>query len=281
MLNITKRGLIPLINAWGQKLESEHFSAPPVVIGGCARSGTTMLLAMLSAHPSIFAFKKELGFLTQWKRDPEGSGYIPSRMDRMYRELIRSRIPEGVRRWCEKSPANVRHIEKILEYFKERVRFIHIIRDPRDVLTSEHPKPSKKGGYYVSAERWVKDVKAGLAFKGHPSVFTLRYEDLVRNPDMELDRICSFIGEEREKELEEWSAHTDVKKNPAWEGEVKPFHQGSIGKWRKSAFKERVEEILSYPGLKELMLKAGYQPEKEKGNPSASSPLLRGEGTEG
>ncbi len=253
--------IAPLFKRFGEKIERSRFSHPPILIGGCARSGTTLLLGILGAHPRIFPFPKELGFLTHWEEDQRTAKQVPSRIDRFYRELILHRIPRTVHRWCEKSPANVRHIDKILDFYGEGVRFIHIIRDPRDVCISEHPQPSKRGRYHVDPERWVRDVKAGLEYQEHPSVLTVRYEDLIRHSHEELDRICRFIGEERPPEIDDWSRHTKVKQNRAWKAGAKPLTERSIGNW-KEADPERLREILEYPGLEELMQHCGYAEEE-------------------
>lgn len=47
-------------------------------------------------------------------------------------------------RYCEKSPKNVLYIEKLLEAFRGEEKVIHVVRDGRDVITSEHP--SKAAG---------------------------------------------------------------------------------------------------------------------------------------
>ncbi len=107
--------------------------------------------------------------------------------------------------------------------------------------------------------RWIWDVKAGLEYEGHPSVLTLRFEDLLRHTEEKLNRICRFLGEEMVQELEDWSFHTNVKDNPAWEGGAEPLSTRSIGKW-KNADPERIREILQYPFLKEIMEQCGYSP---------------------
>ena len=55
-----KKIFIPLITAIGKKIEKRRFTCPPVYIGGCGRSGTTLLLSILSAHKDIFACPREL-----------------------------------------------------------------------------------------------------------------------------------------------------------------------------------------------------------------------------
>ena len=162
MENFLKRHIgNPMINALGRWKERRNFTRDPILIGGCGRSGTTLLLAILSAHPNIFAFSRELVAVVDWKpADNDPDSLEPARLDRLYRELLWRRIPPSAQRWCEKTPRNVHHIDKILDFWPNS-RFFHIVRDPRDVLTSRHP--TRPDEYWVSPERWVRDVRAGLA----------------------------------------------------------------------------------------------------------------------
>jgi len=114
----------------------------------------------------------------------------PTRIDRFYRHLLAKRIPPGNRRWCEAPPRNIHHVENILQYW-DKTFFINIIRDPRDVLTSKHR--NKPGEYWVSLNRWVKDVNRGLEYEDHPRVFTVRYEDLVQNFEPTIQKLCAFM----------------------------------------------------------------------------------------
>ncbi|NIR47629.1 sulfotransferase, partial [candidate division KSB1 bacterium] len=111
----------------------KRFTDCPIILGGCARTGTSLLLSILAAHPRIFAFPTETGVFSNWQyngNSNEGSPkYVPERMDRLYRYILSHVIPKSATHWCEKTPSNVRHIDKILAYFDHKVKFIHLIRD--------------------------------------------------------------------------------------------------------------------------------------------------------
>ncbi|PSR05601.1 MAG: hypothetical protein BRD50_00415 [Bacteroidetes bacterium SW_11_45_7] len=159
MLKAYKKPFLPLIVKWGSKVEANQFCDPPVFIGGCGRSGTTLLLSILSAHKDIFACPKELGAFNKIEADENGYR-TPKRIDRLYTSLIINQIPRQARRLCEKSPSNVKHIDDIANYYRGNFRFIHIIRDGRDVVLSKHP--TAKDRYWVGPQRWVNDVRSGL-----------------------------------------------------------------------------------------------------------------------
>ncbi|MFW6026391.1 MAG: sulfotransferase family protein, partial [Candidatus Woesearchaeota archaeon] len=179
------------------------------------------------------------------------------RLDRFYRYILFNKIPDDKDRWCEKTPANVRHFDKILSYYNNNVKLIHIVRDGRDVMLSKHPK--KPNSYWVSPERWVSDVKAGLKFEDHPNVFTVKYENIILNYSEVMKDLCNFIGETFTDELKDWYANTVVKKNKAWDGKVKKLHSNSIAKYKNTSDKKRVKEIMSNEDVVSLLKKLNYE----------------------
>lgn len=240
----------PLINHLGQRKERKYFSKVPIFIGGCARSGTSLLLSILSAHPSIFCFPKETDAFTEWE------GEKPVRIDRMYRELLKIRVPESTHRWCEKRPYNILYVAEILRYFKS-ARFIHIVRDPRYVCTSVHPERPNK--YWVSPQRYIRDVNAGLKYKDHPQVLTIRYEDLVIDFDKTIHLVCEFIDEEPYHEILNWYEYAMVRSNRAWFTDLQSLDPSSIKRWKDPIHTDRVKEILANEKICGLMGKMNYK----------------------
>jgi hypothetical protein len=253
MLNRFKKPFLPLLSFLGKKKMERAFDREPVIIGGCGRSGTTLLQSILSAHPSIMGFPKELSVFNYW--DEKKERIRPLRIDRLYREVFIRKIPSEVRRWSEKTPRNVRHIERIMDYFDGRVKFIHIIRDGRDVVLSQHPD---KKGYWVDPRRWVDDVKEGLKHADHPNVLTIYYENLVRDYEGTLKQILDFIGEPFASELKQWHEHTSLKKSNAWHEGVRKLSDRSIGKWRKKQNQSRVEAFMKNEQARKLLEQLGY-----------------------
>lgn len=244
----------PIINAFGRRKERAHFSRPPILIGGCGRSGTTLLLAILSAHPNIFAIPTETDAFTEW--ESTSRGLEPVRLDRLYRALLRHSIPKSKHRWCEKRPANVHFIPQLLQYFGSEMRFIHLLRDPRAVCTSVHPEIPNQ--YWVPVERYIQDVSAGLLYREHPQVLTLRYEDIVVSPQDQIRQICEFVGEEPVSEILHWAEHATVKKNRAWFGGLEDMHTRSLMKWSALEHDQRVAEVMADQRIIALMEKCGY-----------------------
>ena len=244
----------PLINRLGKIREERNFSNPPIIIGGCGRSGTTLLLSILDAHPEVFAFPDEMSVFNHWNK--KSKNIKPQRFDRIYRYLLTHRIPGTAKRWCEKTPRNVRFIQDIFDYYNEDVYFIHIIRDGRDVVLSKHP--SNPDEYWISPQRWVRDVKAGMIYKKHPKVLTIKYEDLIENYPATIKKICNFADLEITPKLENWFEHTQVRKNNAWHNGLQKLHGNSIGKWQEPKYKKRVDDFMRHEDAVELLKELGY-----------------------
>lgn len=208
-----------------------QFNKGPIFIVGCGRSGTTLLLSVLGAHPRIFAIPFETRLYHFFCPSGKKKKDRIKRKKTMLGYLFKEKIPAGKKRFCEKTPRNVHFISDIFLDYGEKARVIHIIRDGRDVVSSKHPKYK---GAYVSVDRWVKDVKAGLKYKDHRQVHTVKYEDIISKPQETLSNIMRFLNEYFSEELLEFSKFTNIKKHGAISGEIRPFHSESIGKYKNN-----------------------------------------------
>jgi len=255
MLRSWKKPFFPLVKKCGRYKEKKNFSDPPILIGGCGRSGTTLLLSILSAHSEIFAFPRELGLFNSVYQDDSGRWH-PSREDRLYFHLLKNTVQPTARRWLEKSPSNVTRIQEIDDHFEGRFKMIHIIRDGRDVVLSVHP--TDPSGYWVEPQRWVHDVNKGLDFEDHPQVHTLRYEDIIRDYETTISSLLDFLELPLSEEMKNWHDHATVRTNHAYFKSVEELHAKSIEKWKRTSDTKRVQEFLRYPGTVELLKRCGY-----------------------
>jgi len=206
-------------------MAEDRLPAPFVV--GLTRSGTTLLRMMLDAHPEL-TIPPETHFvpdLIKAARAEEGTDGMLAAMTgsrtwgdfgidaEEMRERL-DRVPSGdgaaaVRaffdayakrqdkpRWGDKTPAYMLSVQRIGRTLPES-RFIHLIRDGRDVALSqtarainEQPPPPEQAARWVKRIRKSRDQAATL--KGARYV-EARYEDLVRDPETTLRRICEFV----------------------------------------------------------------------------------------
>jgi hypothetical protein len=250
MLRSFKKPFLPLITAMGRRIERRRFSDPPIYIGGCGRSGTTLLLSILSAHEKIFACRRELGIFNDAATDEHGRVY-PGRIDRLYRTFLSSDIPATATRWCEKSPSNIYHVDEIETYHAGDFKFIQIVRDGRDVVLSKHP--TNPDEYWVSPQRWIDDVGFGKQYLDHPKVHTILYHDLIEQYEETIGGICKFLEIEMTPSIAQCHQHAKVKRNNAYFGKVKALSNKSIGKWKKDENRARARELTDIPEAMELL----------------------------
>ena len=112
----------------------------------------------------------------------------------------------GKRRWAEKTPLNVRHLAWIFRHFPN-ARFIHVLRDGRDVACSlrSHPVRRFVDGAWLSVPQnrtiascvgqWLTLTGEGMRWRADPRYVEIRYEDLVQDPETTMRRVMAFVGE--------------------------------------------------------------------------------------
>jgi hypothetical protein len=192
-------------------VEREPVRAPCFLVGS-ERSGTTLLRLMLDHHPDI-AFDKEFDFTVTMVSDtgqlPPVEKYVkwvvtvrgmsfevdPSLS---YLDLVHDFLQQ--KRAASKAKAHVgatvhREFER-LRFLWPTARYIHLVRDPRDVARSVVQK-GWAGNVYHAAEFWLDAERSWDTLAPHLSddrAIEVRYEDLVTDPERTLTAICRFIG---------------------------------------------------------------------------------------
>ncbi len=209
-----------------------HLPAPFVV--GVGRSGTTLLRLMLDAHPEL-AIPPETHFLPALiglfdGREPDTeelveaveshAGWRDFGMDEDELRAAfetRSRVEapggpaEAIRsfysayaarhskpRWGDKTPVYIESIGRIGTALGGQARFVHLIRDGRDVAVSRGARAVKRGREATpareEAETWKRRIEGARAEAGSVSHYLeLRYEDLIAEPERVLRKVCEFI----------------------------------------------------------------------------------------
>lgn len=232
-----------------------RFVDGPIVLGGCGRSGTTLLLSILSCHPHICAIPLETQALcpTAYRQLDLSA---PLDLDSIAQALRNCESPSTATRWCEKTPKNVLFFGRIIETLGPAARLIHVVRDGRDVVTSVHPSDPER--LWVTRQRWVDEVSAGLAFADHPQVLTVRYEDLVTSFEPELKRLCSFLDEAFDDAFLRYPEAARVRKADGWFTEARPIDAASVGRWRLPEHRDVVRELMQDERAAALLERLGY-----------------------
>ena len=170
-------------------------------------------------------------------------------------------------RWGEKTPSNVRCLDALFRFFPE-ARFIHIIRDGKDVVCSlrTHPQYRWEDGRRVPTgicnpwrqcvEEWVNDVRTGLSRRGDARYYEVRYESLVNHPEETLRPLLYWLEEPWEASILD-AYRSD--ESPTHPGLAKPIHQVG-GPSGGSGISPRRRGSNSYPAANELLVELGYAP---------------------
>lgn len=200
--------------------------APAPIVVGVGRSGTTLLRLMLDAHPEL-AIPSETHFLAGMLNHPPegGEAFVATLIaahtwndfhlnPRELSELVAAKgqfdLAEAVRtfylmyadrfgktRWGDKSPPYVRHMEPLFRLLPE-ARFVHMIRDGRDVALSYRGKwfgPARMG-IEAAAVFWKETILGARAVGARLPAGTYtetRFEDLLAWPQTSLRRICGVL----------------------------------------------------------------------------------------
>ena len=192
------------------------YPKPPIIIGGCGRSGTTLLLSILASHRNIHVIKDETYCFT--------SNFLRIRSFKNYIKFKK----KGKKCWIEKTPKNITYFDKIYKLFDKKIKLIHIVRNPLDVIHSQHPNSTKK--FYVPLSRWKKDV--GLAKKFENICLTVKFETLLDNFNFEIKKILNFLNLPFDERLLKYYKFTPIKTDIAWgKNKIKSINQ--IQKKRK------------------------------------------------
>ena len=98
-------------------------------------------------------------------------------------------------RYGEKTALHALFLGTLLEWFPDAV-ILHVVRDPRAAVASLRRAPWASNSVVTNARKWVKLNQAARRFRDRPGYLEVRYEALVADPSCELQRICSFLGED-------------------------------------------------------------------------------------
>lgn len=232
-------------------------SERPIIIGGCGRSGTSMLLAILSCHPEIAAIDGETHVFcpTGYTRHPVLSS--PFRPNILADILINRDIPASCTRWCEKTPKNILFVARILDYLDSAARFIHMVRDGRDVVTSRRATEPDK--LHITPARWIEDVEAGKLYDDHPQVYVLKYESLVTNYRESLMNLCRFLELEYSAKFMDYPVSVHMIPYRGMKSlQLRPVDAHSIGRWQDPAFASPVAALMANPHAQSLLKHYGY-----------------------
>jgi Sulfotransferase family len=282
---------------------------PAPFIVGMTRSGTTLLRLMLDSHPAL-AIPPETHFLPEviaafreGRSDPEQVVDVmkanrrwpdfeiaPEAMLERLREVAPLHEPgdalrafygfyaerEGKPRWGDKTPGYATKMRRIWRALPE-ARFVHMIRDGRDVALSLERRQSGLSTKEV-ANRWSHRIRRTRKLATIlPHYLEIRYEDLVTRPAEVVREVSDFIeldydpamltyherSQERLRELERPLRAEDGKRGLTAESRLEshkltaePPRPDRVGAWREELSPENIAIFEQRAG--KLLAELGY-----------------------
>ena len=159
--------------------------------------------------------------------------------------------------YCSKNPNEVSAVSYLLKVNPDFF-CIYLLRDPRDVIVSEHSK--SKGAYFSNLRIWKEYSLRAMRMVDQPRFLVVKYEDMVRDPDFVQRQIIRNFGFlEMKKPFSDF--HTDgkvSKESEAAMGGLRAVKPSSVGRWRDHA--QRIADQLSLHGnIDEELAFWGYE----------------------
>lgn len=282
---------------------------PAPFVCGVTRSGTTLLRLMLDAHPELaipgethwvpklirrieqrrMSADEIADFIVGSKRWPDFH-LDPDALRARLRELDHVNAADAIRafyrlyseregktRYGDKTPGYVREMLRLQRVLPE-ARFVHIIRDGRDVALSHLRMNWGPETYEESAQLWVERItKARRMAPKVRHYMEVHFEDLVRDTEGVLRKVCDFIEldydpvmlryhERAEQRLREKARDLPRRNRPVQTAEARmeshrlakePPREDRLGMWRERMSPDEIAryEAIAGPLLQEL----GYE----------------------
>ena len=264
---------------WTHYHKQEDSLKAPIMMLGFPRSGTTLLEQMLSAHPRIEGTREHNTF--ELAIAPYGVPEMQTvcqRFGTLAKEEIdklRTRYFEHIRLLLEVNPTQKRVLEKrpmdmnnLLYHYRffPESKYVLLLRDPRDVILSCYKQVFAMGGamantltldllvpFYIDSMARMYRSLDQMDVKIH----TLKYEDLVADPEAHLRQIIEFVGEVwSDKILRYYESESSRQvTTPSAEGVVQPVYKSAKGSWKH--YEKQLEPYMEQ--LQPYIEKLGYE----------------------
>ena len=197
--------------------DGTHLVTDPVFILSSVRSGSTLLRAMLNAHTQICA-PHELHLATMRVRTSQAhakdSWEALDVTERDLANLLWDRalhlllVRTGKRVVVDKTPQNVAVWPRIHAYWPD-ARYVHLRRHPgsmyESLLLDSKLSPAQALESIVKYCRQLDEARDALPGP------TVRYEDLVTDPEATLRTVCGYLGERYQRRMLNYRVGTTSK----------------------------------------------------------------------
>ena len=271
---------------------------PPIFIIGNPRSGTTLLRLMLTNHKNII-IPPECGFAIWFYDKYKSAVFSDTVAESFVKDLSSARkietwnldfskllnyiliakpvsysdvvgvvyefyghtLGRSFLRWGDKNNYYLNHIDMIREMYPS-ARFIHIIRDGRDVacsyralqrsnvLSKYAPRlPYEAKDIAVEWSTNIQKIRNSFDKMHWNNVHEIRYEDLASQPTNELKKVCHFLEEPYDTDMELYFIknrleHQEPVEFLQWKAKtIEQPTTSEIGKYKTILSKEEIKEF--------------------------------------
>jgi hypothetical protein len=277
----------------------EFAATAPFFIVGSGRSGSTLLRMMLASHSRLtippetwylipllrrFSIDRPLNadevesaisIITSHYRWPDlkldaqdfrretallPEPYLRDLVEVVYRSHVQV---EGKARWGDKTPIYIEILPQLATMYPNS-RFIHLIRDGRDVAKSFQATDWIGRWLHDNTREWTRALECHWRWVRsdfRDRILQVRYEDLVLETEGTLRQICGFIGEEFEPQMLSWELKVD-EQVPARERDVHAklkLKSGaeSVARWKREMSAR--EMFVSEAFMGSVLTRLGYE----------------------
>ena len=261
---------------WPQ-LSAPDAGQSPVFVVGFPRSGTTLIEQMLDAHPALQSMDerplfgllsdqladhgihvpRDLHKLTQHECDELRRGYLV---------MASSKVPRRPgAQLVDKNPLHLCWLPFIYRLFP-KARFILALRQPCDAILSNYMQEYRSAVLAAAATSLERLALAYVSAMEHwqhhanifkPDVLTVRYEELVVEPQTQAERIAAFLQLGSAAPLLNVNEHARAKGfigTPSYSQVIEPINPRAIGRWR--SYRDYFGPVL--PILEPILERVGY-----------------------
>lgn len=270
-----------------------------VLLLSTPRAGSTLLAAMLGAHPDVLAPPEPWLLLPLCALGSNTTQIIAAYDDQLARHAVRTSIDpttlararaafaatvyngalaaSGKRIFVDKTPRYY-HLTDEIDAVFPHARKIWLLRNPLDVIASCRDTWNLTLDELLGDALSPHSFDATIAFarlaayfaRGNSEQLTVRYEDLVRDPSAQLGRVCEHVGITFDPSMLAYQSDSTLMQSYAasdW-GDRKTLSQDApspdaIGRWRSTLAKNDVDHVLRTLGT-EIFATLGYATELQE-----------------
>merc|ERR1719325_35771 len=266
--------------------------SPLIFIGGVPRSGTTLMRAMLDAHPDVRCGEETrvvprlLQMRSHWKKSQKESMRLEEAglTDEVLASAISSFILEVVARHgepaprlCNKDPFTLKSGNYLRELFPNS-KFLFMVRDGRATVHSIISRKVTITGfdlksYRQSLTKWNSAISAmndQCEELGSDYCLKVYYEQLILHPRKWLTKILKFLELDwsesvlhHEKQINQKGGISLSKVERSSDQVIKPVNLDALSKWVGHIPDDVVEDMAS---IAPMLAHFGYDPEANPPN---------------